>query len=184
MNAVVEARTARRHQGIVVPHTPRKSQRAVAWLVFLVERLVTATLRWRWNDASVLQEGLADVEGTVSPVLGPVEDARVLARDQVDQPPKPLLGQVGDAQSRLIQLERIVLDIELGSRLEKYPVQLRRNILFVGTMNEDETTHALSDKALDRGNVIAFPSPRTMCSRDEFNLARAGGFLPEATWRG
>lgn len=33
------------------------------------------------------------------------------------------------------------------------------NILFVGTMNDDESTQSLSDKVLDRGNVLQFPAP-------------------------
>ena len=34
-----------------------------------------------------------------------------------------------------------------------------RNVLFVGTMNEDETTQALSDKVIDRANVLRFGKP-------------------------
>jgi len=33
------------------------------------------------------------------------------------------------------------------------------NVLFVGTMNEDETTQALSDKVVDRANVLRFGRP-------------------------
>ena len=33
------------------------------------------------------------------------------------------------------------------------------NILFAGTMNDDESTQALSDKVLDRGNVMQFAAP-------------------------
>lgn len=35
------------------------------------------------------------------------------------------------------------------------------NLLFVGTMNDDESTQSLSDKVLDRGNVLQFPAPST-----------------------
>ena len=38
----------------VIPHKPKRSQRVVAWLVFVVERLVTASLRCRWRDHSGL----------------------------------------------------------------------------------------------------------------------------------
>lgn len=34
------------------------------------------------------------------------------------------------------------------------------NLLFTGTMNEDESTQALSDKVLDRGNMLRFPAPK------------------------
>lgn len=33
------------------------------------------------------------------------------------------------------------------------------NVLFVGTMNDDESTQSLSEKVLDRGNVLQFPAP-------------------------
>lgn len=33
------------------------------------------------------------------------------------------------------------------------------NVLFVGTMNDDESTQSLSDKVLDRGNILQFPAP-------------------------
>jgi hypothetical protein len=33
------------------------------------------------------------------------------------------------------------------------------NVLFVGTMNEDETTQTLSDKVVDRANVLSFGRP-------------------------
>ncbi len=42
--------------GIVVPHKPKSSQRLIAWTVFLLERLVTLSLRCDWRDHS----GLAD----------------------------------------------------------------------------------------------------------------------------
>jgi len=36
------------------------------------------------------------------------------------------------------------------------------NVLFVGTMNEDETTQSLSDKVIDRANVLYFGKPEKM----------------------
>lgn len=38
------------------------------------------------------------------------------------------------------------------------------NILFVGTMNDDESTQSLSDKVLDRGNILQFPAPDDFAS--------------------
>ena len=43
--------------GVVVPHKANRSQRIIAWVVFLVERLVTASLRCRWRDHSGLKKG-------------------------------------------------------------------------------------------------------------------------------
>lgn len=38
------------------------------------------------------------------------------------------------------------------------------NILFAGTMNEDESTQSLSDKVIDRANIIRFASPKKISS--------------------
>src|SRR5579863_3076098 len=40
----------------VIPHQPKRSQHLVAWAVFLVERLVAASLRCQWEDNSGLAE--------------------------------------------------------------------------------------------------------------------------------
>src|SRR5215831_15850478 len=45
-------------KGVVVPHTPTGSQRLVAWSDFLVERVLTSSLRCQWRDNS----GLADAK--------------------------------------------------------------------------------------------------------------------------
>ncbi|MBC8465746.1 hypothetical protein H8D57_01855 [bacterium] len=53
--------------------------------------------------------------------------------------------------------------IEMGSLREgEDPIRLfpGQNILFTGTMNEDETTQALSDKVLDRACVMRFGRPK------------------------
>jgi hypothetical protein len=44
-----------------------------------------------------------------------------------------------------------------GKSLRLYP---GRNVLFVGTMNEDESTQALSDKVIDRASVLRFWRPK------------------------
>ncbi|MFC7335989.1 AAA family ATPase [Haloferula chungangensis] len=56
------------------------------------------------------------------------------------------------------------LSVELGSVEEGdahnvRPLFVGFNVLFVGTMNEDETTQSLSDKVLDRSNLIRFGKP-------------------------
>lgn len=48
----------------------------------------------------------------------------------------------------------ISLDIQSGRR-----IWVPDNVLFVGTMNEDETTQTLADKVLDRADVIRFGRP-------------------------
>jgi len=53
------------------------------------------------------------------------------------------------------------LDVKLGAG-QNYDLPLGRNVLWAGTMNQDETTKSLSDKVLDRGIVINFPRPTTL----------------------
>ena len=52
-----------------------------------------------------------------------------------------------------------------GKTLSLYP---GRNVFFVGTMNEDESTQSLSDKVIDRATVLRFwrPKRRTQNSRE------------------
>jgi lysophospholipid acyltransferase (LPLAT)-like uncharacterized protein len=56
LEAPVKASPPTGAKAIVVPHEPKPAQRIIAWAVFLVESLVTTSLRCRWRDRS----GLAD----------------------------------------------------------------------------------------------------------------------------
>ncbi|MBQ7177084.1 MAG: hypothetical protein IJS08_06685, partial [Victivallales bacterium] len=51
------------------------------------------------------------------------------------------------------------LPVKIGAGLPPYQLPLGRNVFWVGTMNQDETTKSLSDKVLDRSIVIYFPRP-------------------------
>ena len=42
----------------MIPHRPKHAQHLVAWMVFLVERLVTASLRCQWEDNSGLANAI------------------------------------------------------------------------------------------------------------------------------
>jgi hypothetical protein len=62
------------------------------------------------------------------------------------------------------------LDIEVGSiKLSdnERRVIIPEEFLFVGTMNEDETTQSLSDKVLDRANVLTFGQPTELKLRGD-----------------
>lgn len=61
----------------------------------------------------------------------------------------------------------ICLDVKIGAGQPYYKLPLGRNVFWVGTMNQDETTKSLSDKVLDRSTIIYFPRPRTLVSRNE-----------------
>lgn len=52
---------------------------------------------------------------------------------------------------------KILLDT--GPGRNPIPFWVGKNVLFAGTMNEDETTQTLSDKVLDRANVLRFGRP-------------------------
>lgn len=77
------------------------------------------------------------------------------------------------------------LPVKIGAGMEPYQLPLGRNVLWAGTMNQDETTKSLSDKVLDRANVILFPRPTDLKRRQEFTALDAsnrGPKLPIKTW--
>ena len=51
------------------------------------------------------------------------------------------------------------LSIDIPGRKEPFRLFPSHNVLFAGTMNDDESTRSLSDKVLDRSNVMQFPAP-------------------------
>jgi hypothetical protein len=75
------------------------------------------------------------------------------------------------------------LPVQLGSGMaEDYMVPMGRNVLWVGTMNQDETTKSLSDKVLDRGIVINFPRPSTLVQRKSATLPPPVPLLTRKQW--
>ena len=72
------------------------------------------------------------------------------------------------------------------SNADRGRVYVGHNILFVGTMNDDESTLSLSNKVLDRSNVMHFPKPREL--KPELPAASeehgVDGYLPRARWTG
>jgi 5-methylcytosine-specific restriction endonuclease McrBC GTP-binding regulatory subunit McrB len=80
--------------------------------------------------------------------------------------------------------DEIDVEIDLGAGMQKYPLELSDSILWVGTMNEDETTKSLSDKVLDRGNIISFPRPKEFISRSKKSDDKPAQILPKQVWKG
>lgn len=78
------------------------------------------------------------------------------------------------------------IDIKFGSDVkESYELSLGRNLLFAGTMNQDETTKSLSDKVIDRGTSIYFPRPKKLHRREELKaLPEPAHLLKMTTWWG
>lgn len=79
------------------------------------------------------------------------------------------------------------LEIKTGAGIPPYRLALGRNVLWTGTMNQDETTKSLSDKVLDRSVVINFPRPVTLSRRPQLkplNQANRGALLNKQDWFG
>ncbi|MDR2117849.1 MAG: hypothetical protein LBP87_15845 [Planctomycetaceae bacterium] len=76
------------------------------------------------------------------------------------------------------------LEVKIGAGIEPYSLRIERNVLWVGTMNQDETTKSLSDKVLDRGIVIHFPRPKQLERRKQLKaLGKRTTFLNRKTWQ-
>lgn len=80
------------------------------------------------------------------------------------------------------------IEVKLGAGIKPYDLRLSRNVLWAGTMNQDETTKSLSDKVLDRGIVINFPRPKTLKERNSLvslDMVKKDSkipFLEKKTW--
>lgn len=59
------------------------------------------------------------------------------------------------------------LPVKIGAGMAPYKLALGRNVLWTGTMNQDETTKSLSDKVIDRSIIINFPRPTELKRRLE-----------------
>lgn len=83
-----------------------------------------------------------------------------------------------------IHKSEITLDIggASGRSCRIYP---GHNMLFVGTMNEDESTQTLSDKVLDRANLLRFPRPNRLVEEASTEPgAPMNAYLPASRWHG
>ena len=80
---------------------------------------------------------------------------------------RPRYDEAGDERKRADSM--IPIDIRgLKTPISLFPAH---NVLFVGTMNDDESTQSLSDKVLDRSNILQFAAPHEF---HNLNGARAG----------
>ncbi len=108
--------------------------------------------RERLDDRMLLvlldEMNLARVEYYFSEFLSRLELRRGVAEDD-------------DVARRRAEL---VLDLSASGMADarELRVFVGRNVLFVGTMNEDESTQTLSDKVIDRSNVMRFGRPKKL----------------------
>jgi hypothetical protein len=79
---------------------------------------------------------------------------------------------------------RASIELNLGEGAPAW-LRLGANVLFVGTLNEDETTLGLSPKVVDRANTITFPKPASFVDINSgpHELAKAKGQLPRTLWQ-
>lgn len=73
-----------------------------------------------------------------------------------------------------------------GEKLRDFGVSLYPgdNVLFTGTMNEDESTMSLSDKVLDRATVLRFGKPRKLLGKQpDMSKIRATAPMSNEVWR-
>jgi 5-methylcytosine-specific restriction endonuclease McrBC GTP-binding regulatory subunit McrB len=99
--------------------------------------------------------------------------------------------------SKLTQRLHASLELDSGPGGQSKLLWVPQNVLFVGTMNEDESTQSLSDKVLDRSNLLRFGKPETK-SRDNKDLShqisqrnqnnsstnKTRTYLPASVWQG
>lgn len=74
------------------------------------------------------------------------------------------------------------LGVKIGSKMDDWQLRLGRNVLWTGTMNNDETTKTLSDKVLDRGIVISFPRPKELIRPNGKTLLASSPLLLRTAW--
>lgn len=77
--------------------------------------------------------------------------------------------------------EDVKLEIDIAEK-SPYEIKLNKNVIWVGTMNEDETTKSLSDKVIDRSNLINFPRPDEFVSRNELKELEEAPKLKREIW--
>jgi hypothetical protein len=61
------------------------------------------------------------------------------------------------------------IELDAGPGKHRFRLWVGHNVFFVGTLNEDETTQTLSDKVLDRANVIRFGKPDEKAKASKHN---------------
>ena len=77
--------------------------------------------------------------------------------------------------------DEVKLEIDIAEK-NPYEIKLNKNVIWVGTMNEDETTKSLSDKVIDRSNLINFPRPNEFVSRNELKELEEAPKLKREIW--
>ena len=77
---------------------------------------------------------------------------------------RPRRSQVSNSSLR--KHAEIELDVPMPKGQQTPRIFPGYNLLFAGTMNEDESTQSLSEKVIDRANVLRFAAPNSVSSLD------------------
>lgn len=83
--------------------------------------------------------------------------------------------------------ERLPAEIEFECTVSSGETDPRRlfiggNTLFVGTMNEDESTQSISDKVMDRANVMRFGRPKDLAGNPSSNIDTNENYISLGSW--
>ena len=71
---------------------------------------------------------------------------------------RPGIKSIGDYNER----KDSEIELEIPGMTKPPRIFPGYNLLFAGTMNEDESTQSLSDKVMDRANILHFAAPQTL----------------------
>ena len=118
------------------PHSNEKANLKDNLLIVMLDEMNLARIEYYFS------EFLSKLEMRRNANLNDIKDYRTVSTEI-------FAGNDGDKEKGIEKTEPIFL-------------YAGYNILFVGTMNEDETTQSLSDKVIDRANVLTFGKPEKL----------------------
>lgn len=94
---------------------------------------------------------------------------------------RPTVNRVSDKSLR--KDAEIELEIPMPRGMDAPRIFPGFNLLFAGTMNEDESTQSLSDKVVDRANVLRFSAPKTIRTTAQRGIIAEPEALSASRWR-
>ncbi|MGO7804883.1 chromosome segregation ATPase-like protein [Rhizobium ruizarguesonis] len=94
---------------------------------------------------------------------------------------RPPVDRVSDMSLR--KDAEIELEIPMPKGMDAPRIFPGYNLLFAGTMNEDESTQSLSDKVVDRANVLRFSAPKSIRTTTQKGLIAEPEALSAKRWR-
>ena len=93
---------------------------------------------------------------------------------------RPRIDQIRD--ERLRKDSEIALELPMPGGAPAPRVFPGYNLLFAGTMNEDESTQSLSDKVVDRANVLRFSAPKKIRVANASEVVPSRQALTQTRW--